>query len=71
MSQQPAFEIYRTNRRRLGLRTKQVEWSWRLRAANGKIIASPHEAFTRQSDAVRSVDLVKSIAPGALIKYYD
>ena len=30
------------------------QWSWRLKACNGRIICTPGEQFTRRRDAVRS-----------------
>ncbi len=37
---------------------KKDEWRWRLRAANGKIIASG-EGYKNKMDAVAAIDLVK------------
>lgn len=44
------FEIYRT-------RNKQ--WRWRLRAANGKLIANAGESYRRRIDCMRAIGLVK------------
>ena len=45
------FEIYRDNRN---------EWRWRLKAANGRKIASSGEGYVNRSDCRHAVDLVKS-----------
>lgn len=33
-----------------------TEYGWHLRAANGRLIATAGESFTRQDDAVRAID---------------
>jgi len=45
MAKQDKAEVYRA---------ANGEWSWRLKAANGRIICTPGEQFTRRRDAVRS-----------------
>ena len=45
------FEVYRDNK---------GEWRWRLKAANGEIIAVSSEGYVRKSDCERSIGLVKS-----------
>lgn len=37
-------------------------WRWRLRAANGRIIASSGESFTRKASAVRAAHAVLDAA---------
>ena len=44
------------------------QYRWRLKAANGKIIADSAEGFTTLSYARESVALVKSLAPGATVE---
>jgi uncharacterized protein YegP (UPF0339 family) len=34
------------------------EWRWRLRAANGQIIATGGEGYTRKADVERAIDTV-------------
>lgn len=46
------FEIYRS-----GIFRK--EWRWRLRAANGQIIATSGEGYVRREDAIRGVTLTQ------------
>jgi uncharacterized protein YegP (UPF0339 family) len=41
----PHFEIYRDHAH---------EWRWRLRSANGRVIADSGESYTRQGDAERA-----------------
>ena len=36
------------------------EWRWRLRAANGKIIADSAEGYHNKQDCIAGIDLVKS-----------
>lgn len=49
---QPRFEVYRS----------ADGWRWRLKAANGRIIATG-EAHTRERDAWRAVETVAETAP--------
>lgn len=37
-----------------------VEWRWRLRANNGKIIADSGEGYKNYIDCVHAINLVKS-----------
>ena len=37
-------------------------WRWRLRAANGRIIADGGEAYSSRAGAVRAVNRVKQLA---------
>ncbi|MDP8078372.1 YegP family protein [Phocoenobacter skyensis] len=37
-----------------------VEWRWRLRANNGKIIADSGEGYKEYRDCLHGIDLVKS-----------
>ena len=50
------FEIYRTH---------DGEWRWRLRAANGNVVADSGEGYRRREDCEHGIDLVKgaSVAP--------
>lgn len=48
----PGFRIYRDRR---------GEWRWRLVAANGQIVATPGEGYTRRADCVRSIEAVKAL----------
>lgn len=42
-------------RPRLTIYAARTGWRWRLRGANGRIIAASSESFTRQRDARRNV----------------
>lgn len=53
----PHFEIYRS-----GLIRR--EWRWRLRAGNGRVIASG-EGFADRRDCLNSLELVRALAPAA------
>lgn len=46
------FELFRTAVRR--------QWRWRLRAANGRILATSGESFHNRGDCLASVRLVRS-----------
>ena len=46
---QPRFDVYRS----------KDGWRWRLIAANGRIIAESGEAYTRERDAHRAVQMVQ------------
>ena len=35
------------------------EWRWRLKAANGKIIADSGEGYQNEQDCLAAIDLVK------------
>lgn len=40
-------------------RTRHKQWRWRLRAKNGKLIATAGESFRRKCDCLASVGLVR------------
>lgn len=40
-------------------RTRKKEWRWRLRAANGKIIANSGESYRRRIDCMAAIRMVK------------
>jgi uncharacterized protein YegP (UPF0339 family) len=48
----PRFEVYQD---------KKLAWRWRLKAANGRIVAQG-EAHTRERDAWRAVETVRLAA---------
>jgi len=39
------------------------QWRWRLRAANGRIIADSGEAYHNRADCLAAIALVKRSAP--------
>jgi uncharacterized protein YegP (UPF0339 family) len=41
------------------------EFRWRLKAANGQVIATSGEGYTNKSGCENGIDSVKSNAPGA------
>ncbi len=42
-------------------RTRALQWRWRLRAANNKIIANSGEAYWNKKDCLACVALVQSV----------
>ena len=54
MSRSPRFEVYQA----------RDGWRWRLRAANGRIVATG-EAHTRKRDAVRACQRIADLADQA------
>ena len=38
----------------------RIEWRWRLKADNGKIIADSGEGYKNYTDCLHAIDLVKS-----------
>ena len=43
------------------------EWRWRLRAANGNVIADSAEGYERRGDCERGIELVRSSANASLV----
>ncbi|MGX7896909.1 YegP family protein [Tsuneonella sp. HG222] len=58
------FEIYRA-RRGLLLRP---QWCWRLRARNGRIVATSGEGYNNRGDAVAMINAIRAEAPSASTK---
>ncbi len=54
-----SFELYRDRAR---------EYRWRLRAANGRIIADSGEGYVDKDGAVHGIALVRDLAPGARLE---
>lgn len=54
MSRRPRFEVYRDHNR---------EYRWRLRAANGKVIADCAEGYRTRRACLAGVDLVGNMGP--------
>ena len=54
MSRSPRFEVYQA----------RDGWRWRLRAANGRIVATG-EAHTRKADAIRAAAALSGLAEAA------
>ena len=46
-----AFHVYKDN---------TGEWRWRLKAANGRIIADSGEGYTDRGGCIHSIELVRS-----------
>jgi uncharacterized protein YegP (UPF0339 family) len=38
------------------------QWRWRLKAANGKIVASSGEGYANKADCIHAIELVKGSA---------
>lgn len=51
----PELEMYQT---------KDGGWRWRVKAANGRIIAAASEAYTRREDAIENAHLVGDFFAG-------
>ena len=47
------FEVYKS----------RDQWRWRLRARNGKIVATSGEAYRRRADTLKAVRSVSRLAP--------
>ena len=52
------FELYRDAR---------GEWRWRLRVANGNVIADSAEGYSRREDCEHGIGLVKESAGAATV----
>lgn len=52
------FELYRD---------KGKEYRWRLKAANGRIMADSGEGYTNKADCSAGIEWVKQNAPGAKV----
>jgi uncharacterized protein YegP (UPF0339 family) len=50
------FEVYKD---------AKDEYRWRLRAANGQVIATSGEGYTSRASCLNGIESVKSNAPGA------
>ena len=56
------FEVYQDSKK---------EWRWRYKAANGKIIATPGDAYGSKSDAKRSVEAMQERADKYKVEFYE
>jgi uncharacterized protein YegP (UPF0339 family) len=57
------FQMYQ--KRRL---TGGLQWRWRLRASNGKIIADSAEGYFNQADCMAALQLVKNTGAQTLVE---
>ncbi|MCB0746075.1 MAG: DUF1508 domain-containing protein [Ignavibacteriales bacterium] len=48
------FHVYKDSR---------AEWRWRLKATNGKIIATSGEGYNNKQDCLHAIDLIKTYSP--------
>ena len=48
-------------------RNRKKEWRWRLRAANGRIVANSGESYRRRIDCSDSIVLVKGSAGAKVV----
>ncbi|WP_080351531.1 YegP family protein [Haemophilus influenzae] len=46
----------------------RIEWRWRLKADNGKIIADSGEGYKNYTDCLHAIDLVKSTNQSTQVK---
>ncbi len=44
------------------------EWRWRLKAANGQIVATSGEGYHNKSDCRHGIDLVKSSSSAPVVE---
>lgn len=51
----PTIEIYES-RRGLSLRK---QWRWRIKAANGRIVATSGEGYNNKADLLHALDVVR------------
>lgn len=64
---QPKGEVYPELIKKGPEALSNANWRWRIRAANGRIIASSGEFFTRKTDAVRALtNVVQTIGSVAV-----
>lgn len=49
------IEIYEARR---GL-SRRKQWRWRIRAANGRIVANGGEGYNNRADLVRALEIVR------------
>lgn len=47
------FELYRD---------ADGDWRWRLKAGNGRVVASSGEGYQKKFDALAGIDLVRSVS---------
>lgn len=66
-SRTPAFEVFRGTINK-GTPEEGTRFFWRLRAANGEIVADGAEAYTRRAEAVKGAERVKELASAAAIE---
>jgi uncharacterized protein YegP (UPF0339 family) len=52
------FEIYRST---------DKEFRWRFLATNGRVLADSGEGYAKRSAAIRAVDRIKALIPGARV----
>ena len=57
----PRFEVFKDRKK---------QWRFRLRARNGKVIASS-EAYVSRRNAVLGIESIQDCAPDAIILYKD
>jgi uncharacterized protein YegP (UPF0339 family) len=58
MTKRARFQVYRS---------RPGRWYWRLRAANGKIIADGAESYSRKQDALRAANRAQTTAFVAIV----
>jgi len=56
------FEVYKD---------KAGEYRWRLKAANGKILAVPEDAYKNHADAKRAVESIQKQINKMKVEYYE
>ena len=61
------FEFYRARRGLL----RRAQWRWRLRAENGRIIATSGESYNNRGDMLQAIELIRTEAHATPIKEID
>lgn len=61
------FEVYPARR---GL-MRRKQWRWRLKAANGRIVADSGESYNNKRDCIVMAQTIRNEASGAPIKEID
>lgn len=51
----PTVEVYEARR---GL-SRRKQWRWRIRAANGRIVANGGEGYNNRADLLRGLEIVR------------
>lgn len=47
---------------------EQDEWRWRLRAANGRIIADSGESYKNRVDCLHAIELLKGVTGATVVE---
>lgn len=59
LTRAPTIDIYRDTR---------GQWRWRLRAANGRVVADSAEGYAERRGVDRAVEVLRRVAPVAVLR---